>query len=329
MILDPRLASRELGPALTDELGRVLGNTLLELAPPRRLTGGASRETWAVDATTREGRHALILRRDPPGSHRTGLDLEAAARRAAYRAGVPTPRVLASGNADGPLGYPFILSEHVSGETLARRILRDDEFKDVRPRLAAACGEILARIHAMDPSEIAGLPRVDPVEHLRARLDLYEPRPAFELAYAWLAAHRREAETTVVHGDFRLGNLIVGPDGIRGVLDWELVHLGDPMEDLGWLCVRAWRFGGPGQVGGFGSLAQLVEAYEKASQRSVDQEAIRWWELWGTISWGLGCLEMSSWHLEGLQPSVELAAIGRRVFEQEYDAMLLLEELAR
>ena len=130
-----------------------------------------------------------------------------------------------------------------------------------------------------------------------------------------------------MHGDFRLGNLIVGPTGIRAVLDWEMVHVGDPMEDLGWLCVRAWRFGGPGHVGGFGALEDLIAAYERGGGLRVDPAAVRWWELRGTISWGLSCLEMSSWHLRGLRRSVELAAIGRRVREQEYDTALLLEEV--
>jgi aminoglycoside phosphotransferase (APT) family kinase protein len=131
----------------------------------------------------------------------------------------------------------------------------------------------------------------------------------------------------VVHGDFRNGNLVVGPDGVRAVLDWELVHVGDPMEDLGWLCTRAWRFGGAPPVGGFGEYDDLVAAYEKRSGVAVDRDVLRWWELLGTVKWGVICVVQANRHLVGGQRSVELAAIGRRVCEQEYDCLNLLEEL--
>jgi aminoglycoside phosphotransferase (APT) family kinase protein len=128
----------------------------------------------------------------------------------------------------------------------------------------------------------------------------------------------------VVHGDFRNGNLIVGRDGIRAVLDWELAHLGDPMEDLGWLCVKSWRFGQPLPVGGFGAYAQLLDAYERASGRPVDRVALRWWETLGTLKWGIMCIMQAATHTSGAVRSVELAAIGRRVCEQEWDLLALV-----
>ena len=208
------LVERAFGPALDTELERVLGEPLLDVSEPKPLTGGASRETWALDARAAGRVHELILRRDPPGAHRPGLELESAAFRAAHRAGVPAPRVLATGTNDGPLGYPFILSERIPGETLGRRILRDAQFDAVRPTLAARCGEILARIHAIDPAEIPRLPRIDALATLRDKLDFYaDPLPLFELGYAWLRDHRPASGQTVVHGDFRNGNLIVGQTG--------------------------------------------------------------------------------------------------------------------
>ncbi|MET1040820.1 MAG: DUF6285 domain-containing protein, partial [Acidimicrobiales bacterium] len=129
----------------------------------------------------------------------------------------------------------------------------------------------------------------------------------------------------VVHGDFRHGNLIVGPEGLRAVLDWELAHLGDPLEDLGWLCVRAWRFGGPGPVGGFGEREELYAAYEAAGGRAVDPDVARWWEVLGTLKWGVMCIIQTATHLTGQARSVELAAIGRRVCENEYDLLALID----
>jgi aminoglycoside phosphotransferase (APT) family kinase protein len=306
------------------------GATIASLEP---LTGGASRETWSFDVQRSSGAVVeLILRRDPPAANR-GMALEAAALGAARRAGVPEPEIVFASDDPAHVDAPCIVMERVAGETLARRILRDDAYADARPRLAGQCGEILARIHAIDAGELAaaGAVRVaDPVAELAQRLAAFaEPRPALELGLRWLHAHRPPPNPPgVVHGDFRLGNLMVGPDGIRAVLDWELVHIGDPLEDLGYLCVRAWRFGGPGPVGGFGDHADLLAGYERAGGGPVDLDAVRWWELLGTVWWGVTCMVQASRHLSGETPSIELAAIGRRTVEQEYDTLMALGELA-
>jgi aminoglycoside phosphotransferase (APT) family kinase protein len=219
----------------------------------------------------------------------------------------------------------------VEGETIARRILRDPGYVDARAGFASQCGEILGALHRMDVDAVPGLSDVDPLDSLRELYDLTAvDSPTLELAFRWLAAHRPAAERkAVVHGDFRLGNLIVGAEGVRSVLDWELVHLGDPMEDLGWLCVRAWRFAGEFPVGGMGTYDALFSAYEAASGQVVDADVVRWWELYGTARWGVICAVQANRHLSGVERSVELAAIGRRLCEQEYDCLDLLEELVR
>jgi hypothetical protein len=128
----------------------------------------------------------------------------------------------------------------------------------------------------------------------------------------------------VVHGDFRNGNLIVGDEGIRAVLDWELAHIGDPLEDLGWLCVKAWRFGSPLPVGGFGTFDELVASYQAAGGAPVDDGALYWWVVLGTLRWGIICILQTLTHTTGAVRSVELAAIGRRVCEVEWDLLELL-----
>jgi aminoglycoside phosphotransferase (APT) family kinase protein len=296
-----------------------------EIEGLRRLTGGASRETWSFAA----GGRRLILRRDPPEAP-AGMAHEAAALRAAAAAGVPVPEVLAASDDPGVLGAPFVLMAHVDGETLAPRILRSDELAGVRPRLAEQCGEILARIHAIDVAAVPGLEHRDVVADLGTLLRGFaEVSPALELGMRRLERHRPpDVDPVVVHGDFRNGNLIIGPDGVRAVLDWELVHLGDPMQDLGWLCTRCWRFGGPGDVGGFGTRKDLFRGYERVSGRPVDPALVRWWELYGTVWWGAGCMVQARRHLSGGERALELAAIGRRVHEQAYDTLLLLEGMA-
>jgi aminoglycoside phosphotransferase (APT) family kinase protein len=307
---------------LAEQLSKVLDAGKIEKLT--RLSGGASRETWAFDLDGAP----LILQRERPGAMRTGggMRSEALLLRAAVSAGVPVAELVASGDADSPLGAPFIVTRRLEGETIARKILRDEEWAPVRPKLAAQCGEALAAIHRIPIDAAPELEQQDQIAQYREVLDvLGEPHPAFELGFRWLERNRPPAgQVAVVHGDFRHGNFIVGPEGLRAVLDWELAHLGDPMEDLGWLCVKAWRFGARPPVGGFGEYDDLFKAYSAAAGVDVDAEAVHWWEVLGTLKWGVMCIMQASTHLNGFSRSVELAAIGRRVCENEYDLLELL-----
>jgi len=292
----------------------------------RRLSGGASRETWSLDLVGAT-RRPLILQRVRPGTvgGGPGMTGEAALMRAAADLGVPVPTVVAD-DAGEALGAPCTVTERLEGETIARKLLRDDEWATARRRLVAQAGAALAAIHRIDPATAPQLKGGDQLEQLRLMLDGFDqPLPAFELGWRWLAAHRpADPRTTVVHGDFRLGNLFVGAEGLAGVLDWELAHLGDPVEDLGWYCVRAWRFGSPLPAGGMGTREELLDAYEAAGGGAVDPEALRWWEVLGTLKWGLFCVLQAQVHLTGASRSVELATIGRRVCENEWDVLGLL-----
>ncbi len=246
--------------------------------------------------------------------------------RAARRAGAPVPEVIAVG--DGLDGEPeYIVMERIDGETIPRRILRSPELAGARAGLAAECGRILAAVHRIPAEAVPGLPDQDELAGWASILDgLGVPYPALELALRRLSLDRPpRARDVVVHGDFRNGNLIIGPDGVRAVLDWELSHRGDPLEDLGWLCVKAWRFGSPSPVGGFGAYDDLIGAYEEASGLDVDREALRWWELFGVFRWGVICAMQTHRHLTGGERSVELAALGRRVAENEWDLLQALD----
>lgn len=303
----------------------------------RRLTGGASRETWSFDAVLTDGsRRALVMRRDPggalPGS--MGRTTEYELLDVAGSAGVPVPAVSFPLDDGDELGTGFVM-ERVEGETIPRRILRDEEFVWARSRMAAQAGTIAAQIHAIELEELPDLDAPPPGQHpatvqiqqYRELLDAFgEPHPALELGLRWLEERVPPLERlTLVHGDFRNGNFVVGPEGIRAVLDWELAHVGDPMEDLGWLCVRAWRFRSPSPVGGFGTRTDLFSAYEAGGGGAVDPERVHYWEVFGTLKWGVMCIVQAFTHLQGLHRSVELAAIGRRVAEQEFDLLHMID----
>jgi aminoglycoside phosphotransferase (APT) family kinase protein len=317
---------------LAAAVGRHLGHGVT-IGGLRRLSGGASRETWSFDAVTADGaRHALVLRRDPGAS--MGLSdrsVEFALLDAAHQGGVATPQVWFLLEPDDGLGSGFVM-ERIEGETIPRRILRDETYAAARPLLARQCGEQAARIHALDPARLPALAvqgAGDQIALYRGYLDGFgEPHPAFELGLRWLAEHAppHPPHPALVHGDFRNGNFVVGPDGIRAVLDWELAHLGDPVEDLGWLCVKSWRFGVTDQrVGGFGSVDDLLAAYRAAGGGDVDPRQLRYWEAMGTLKWGVICEIQAFTHLEGTVRSVELATLGRRVAEMEWDLLDLID----
>jgi aminoglycoside phosphotransferase (APT) family kinase protein len=305
----------------------------VEVGGLRRYSGGASRETWAVDATDRNGRlHKLVLRRDPDTrSSAENRATEYALLAAVGAGGVPVPRVRALLGDDDGLGAGFLM-DRVAGETIARRILRDSEYEAARPLLAGQAGEIAAQIHAVDAATLPALPQLgarQQIEQQRALLDAFdEPHPAFELGLRWLEQHAPAADAplALVHGDFRNGNFIVGPDGIRAVLDWELAHLGNPIEDLGWLCVKSWRFGNADKVaGGFGALDELLSSYARAGGAPVDEEAVRFWVVLGTVKWGVICAGQALAFVNGMLRNVEMAALGRRVAEMEWDLLDLLD----
>jgi aminoglycoside phosphotransferase (APT) family kinase protein len=308
---------------LPEALAAALGEPVTEL---RRLSAGASRETWSFAMPDGSRR---ILQRLPRGASRAGVELEAAVLRAAFDAGVPVARVFASFDAGGPLGMPALVLDQVEGEALPPRLRRDARFASALEGLAPECGAILARLHSIPLDRLPSLSKPDPIARCREVLDgLDERHPAFELVLRRLELSRPDARPdTLVHGDFRLGNLLIGEEGVTAVLDWELVHRGDPVEDLGWLCVPAWRFGGELPVAGVGRYEQLLDAYRSAGGAEVGVEELRWWQAAGTVWWGVLCHVQASRHLKGHTRSVELASIGRRACEQEWDALEVLAEI--
>ncbi|MGC8534597.1 MAG: phosphotransferase family protein [Rhizomicrobium sp.] len=296
-----------------------------------RLSGGASQETWALDAEVAGATERLILRRAPGGhSSPTAVPLatEAIVIETVREAGGKVPRVRYVLKEEDGAGQGYVM-DRLEGETIARKILREAEFAAIRPQLAAACGQELARIHRVETRALAAvLPTVDGPTQLaryRAIYDGYDhPDPVFEMAFRWLEPRLKPpAEIALVHGDFRHGNLLISPQGLEAVLDWELTHLGDPLEDLGWICTRSWRFGVTARpVGGFGQLADLLKAYADSGGRAFTIEDVKPWIVYGSLKWGIMCMTMyQGFRSDG---SVERATIGRRASETQWDLVRMI-----
>ena len=321
----------ELSPALAPVVSTALGvDAAVENL--RALTGGASRSTWAFDAVTPEERRALILRIGPPDDVHASMELEARVQAVAAAAGTPVPHVLVADNFAAALGNPFLICEEVEGETIARRIERQLEKaggQTARSRLLSQCAQALAAIHRADADD-PELATQDQLTEWRSRLDaMGDTTATFEWAFRWLAANRPAPPPPHLPcGDYRMGNLIVDGSDLAAVLDWELVHVGEVYEDLAWFCIRAWRFGAPADraAGGLGSVEDFLCGYEQAGGTAVDRAAFHWWLVLATLRWGVICRYQAERHLSGQTRSVELAAIGRRVCETEWDVLNLFDK---
>lgn len=345
--LSPEAMAERLARWCAGELGRPEAHVAVRGL--RRLAGGSSRETWsfdlalAGDAAGAGSTRALVLRRDPPG--RTGVGesdrgLEFRVVRAAFDAGVLAPRAHWACSDPQVLGTPFYVMDRVEGEALPRRLLRDERYAGAREKMIPELAEIAVRIHRVpaDLPALAGLPAPPPgVSPALAELERVsegvralaaEPHPALALAERWLRARLPAARPlALVHGDYRVGNVLFDEGGVRAILDWELAKLGDPVEDLGWLCTRAWRFGNDHlPAGGIGSREALLAAYRDAGGGEVDPAHLLFWEAMGSYKVALVFIQQSWVYLTGRVPSLELASLGRRTAEAEEELVRLMEE---
>ncbi len=305
-----------------------------EVVGLKRLSGGASMETWSFDLEGDGAALPCILRRAPEqmrfsSQGKPGVRSEAAILQATEAAGVRVPKVHFVASENSPLGDGYVMSR-IDGETLGARIVKDPAFEAARENLAFECGAELARIHATPleaaPDDLARSTPAQAVANLRSTFaSTGQKRPVFEWAFNWLADNAPpDDRMTLVHGDFRNGNIIIDPVGLRAVLDWEGAHIGHPMEDLGWLCVNSWRFGRWDlPVGGFGTRDQLVAGYRSVSDMAVSEDDFHFWEVLGTIKWGVITSTAGHSFSKGAR-NVEAAMIARRTSETEFDLLTLL-----
>ena len=301
-----------------------------------QLSGGASMESWQFSFAD----HRYILRRLPglvmqddlpEGVATVPLRDQAVLMQHVLSQSVLVPQVIAILEQQDDMGDGFIMA-CVEGEALPQRLLADPCYADAMANLSEHCARELARIHA---TPIANLPVTllaqTPRDVLEEQAQFYRaygaPHPVYSLAFAWLSEHCPVASNQVLlHGDFRLGNFLVDHHGLTSVLDWELAHIGDPLQDIAFLCTPSWRFGRYQQeAGGFTSLESWLADYERAAGVEVNKVDLSWWLIFNTLWWGVTCMRMAGSYKDGSVVTMERAVIGRRISEVAIDLLLLLE----
>jgi aminoglycoside phosphotransferase (APT) family kinase protein len=332
-------------PTLQQRLEAYLGAKLgkrVSVANLERLPGGVSRETWGFDLLQPDGPagEPLVLRMDTDmafvgGSRQTEFRLlEWVAAR-----GIPVPTVLWCETDPGILGAAFLIMRRVAGEWRVNRLQDDPRFAAAARNIVGQLAGALAAIHALRPEDAAGevpglpvLPVLPIAEAIREQDALYrhwavDPHPVLELALQWLTAHRPpERPLVLVHGDFRIGNVIFDESGLRAILDWELAHFGDPLEDVAWVFLRSWRGGREAlELGGVGEREAFLQAYEHATGSPIDRGEMRFWDVFAHTTWAIVTLAEVGGFLGGLD-HIELASMGRRTAEIEWDLLHLLED---
>ena len=294
------------------------------------LTGGASAD---INRIILESDRELIVRRTLSKEESVMAipkTLEAKIQKIVKANNAPVPEILMEFSEGDEIGEGYVM-EAIAGETIPRKILRDDSFKKVREKLPYEIGMSLAKIHQTKLDQLQDLEQTSFLDSLQklnlVYLSFQQPQPVFDLAFKWLEAQNLEDYGEVlVHGDFRFGNFIISEENLESIIDWELAHIGNPMEDLGWLCVRSWRFGNvTKRVGGLGDIEELIAGYEANSEIKIDETQIDIWQLYSSLRWGVICMMQTFAHLNGVINSVEKAAIGRRVSETEFDLMNMIK----
>jgi len=294
------------------------------------LTGGASAD---INRIIFEDNKEFIVRRSVDKDKAVMAipkNMEAKIQKIVKEYGAPVPEIIMEFSEGAEIGEGYVM-QSVGGETIPRKILRDDSYKNIRNKLPYEIGKSLAQIHKTKLEKLQDLEKITFSESLEKLFIIYEsfdqPQPVFDLAFKWLENQKiLDYEEVLVHGDYRFGNFIISEKKLESIIDWELAHIGNPMEDLGWLCVRSWRFGNVNKrAAGLGDVDELIAGYEANSKIKIDKSQLDMWQLYGSLKWGIICMVQTFAHLSGAVKSLEKAAIGRRVSETEFDLMNMIK----
>jgi aminoglycoside phosphotransferase (APT) family kinase protein len=302
-----------------------------------RMSGGAVQENWALDADIKGGPYAgvrqLVLRTDAAARVEASLRRgeEFAILQVAHAAGLRAPQPLWLCSEMSVTGREFFIMQRLPGVASGHRLTREAALIPDRARLARELAENLARLHALKPPQprLAFLKTMlarDSIAHYRDYLDqLPDPHPALEWGLRWCEINApRDEETTFIHRDYRTGNYLVHDGGLAGVLDWEFAAFGNPLEDVGWIFAKCWRFAGKHMpCAGIAPAGDFLVPYQRAAGRTVTAEALVYWQAMAHLRWSVIALQQAQRHLSGVERSLELALTGRIVAELEHEIISL------
>lgn len=314
------------------------------------LSGGACQDNYLVDLHVGNLFYpeikSLVLRTDKGASLFASLTRaeEFIVTELAHKMGVNTPEPFLLETNPSFLGNPFYLMQRISGKANGRFIVKDPSISELRKNLPSLLAQELSKIHSIKPKDLSldelrkklldgiDLERKNVAERAISELrlqkeNLKEPHPAMDLILNWLESNKPDTdEVVLVHGDFRTGNFMVTENQLSGILDWEFAHFGDRHEDIAWLCMRDWRFGKLKlEAGGFAKREVFYKEYEKTIGSAFDPKKVTYWEIVGNLRWAIGSAGQAERHISGADKGIELASIGRRTCEMEWEAMRLIE----
>lgn len=324
-------------------LAVALAASSVEIVKAGLLSGGAVQENWALDLLLDggpfDGELQAVLRCDSPTagvaiSH--GRAQEFALLQTVFNAGVTVPQPLCLCTDLSVFGRPFFVMRRIGGTAAGHVLVKDTRYAPDRPELTRRLGCELARIHSVRPpvEALAFLQTYteSPAQHRihshRAYLDQHHTAyPALEWGLRWLERHAPERDLiALAHGDFRTGNYMVDERGLTGILDWEFAGWSDPLEDIGWLCAKCWRFGRDDlQAGGIGTREDFYQAYEAEAGRGIDRDQIHYWEVMAHVRWATVAIEQAQRHCSGEENSLLLALTGHIVPELEWEILNMTE----
>lgn len=334
------MQAEEQREALTGYLSEKMGQEV-RIVDAKPLAGGASRDTWHITVQGDTDTQQFVIRRDlPTQMYDDALTRpqEFALMAAAYEHGVKVAKVRYLCTDHTVLGSDFFVMDYVAGISIGPKVVHAPELAHARERLTEQLARQLMLIHSLEydrpaldflkkPSPALSPARATVQEMITVLDTLGIANPTWEWVLQWAEHHApTDHATTFVHGDFRIGNLLVDAAGLAAVIDWEFAHIGDPDEELGYVCMRDWRFGkGKNHFAGIGAREPFLTAYENYSGRTVNRQSVDWWEIMGNIRWGIICMAQANRHLSGEEPSVELASLGRRSAEMQLETLRLIQ----
>jgi aminoglycoside phosphotransferase (APT) family kinase protein len=320
---------------LCDFIARAAGAAGVVLVALERMSGGAVQENWALDVEVDGKPRRWVMRADAPAAVRESSTRaqEFAVLKAMHAAAVRAPEPLFLCTDPAVTGRQFLIMERLPGVAAGHKVTRDPTLVPDPARLARELAENLARVHRIRPAHpglefLKTMRARDSIAHYRSYLDtLPRAYPVLEWGLRWceINAPPRE-DTTFIHRDYRTGNYLVHDGHLAGVLDWEFPAFGNPLEDVGWMCARCWRFARPDlPVGGIARLADFIPEYERASGRAVAQQDLTFWQVMAHLRWAVIALQQVERHLSGTEPSLELALTGHIIGQLELEILHLTE----